>query len=152
MAQGIRTSLDKLISMVEAIVPKTDTYNGFVCIKNARGGAISLDKIGLNDRYFDIILNGLPTDDGMAGISGRKRVPLSVRVRYNPSIDLGYTESLITEDTSYILNTLKGPDYDLATTGIVSLIPVSSSLQQLEQDDLTYLLLIFSFDLLFLEE
>ena len=152
MSQGIRTSLDKLITMVEGITPKTDIYNGFICIKNARGGAISLDKLGLNDRYFDISLDGLPTDDGMAGISGRKRVPLSVRVRYNPSIDLGYTEMLISEDASYILDTLKGPDYDLATTGIVSLVPKTTTLQQLEQDDTSYLLLIFSFDLLFLEE
>jgi hypothetical protein len=152
MTQGIRSALTKLIDMVEAITPKTDVYNGFVCIKNARGGTLSLDNLGLNDRYFDIVLNGLPTDDGAAGISGRKRVPLSVRVRYNPNIDIGYTELLMAEDTSFILNTLKGPEYDLATTGIVSLIPVSSSLQELEQDDTTYYLLNFSFDLLFLEE
>lgn len=59
---------------------------------------------------------------------------------------------LISEDASYILDTLKGPDYDLATTGIVSLVPKTTTLQQLEQDDTSYLLLIFSFDLLFLEE
>ena len=98
-------------------------------------------------------LDGLATDDGQAGLSGRKRVRVNCRVRYDIPQDSGFLTRQINEDTSDLINTLKGPQYDLANTGIVSLIPYEARLQTIldQQGERLAFILILPYDLLYLE-
>ena len=102
---------------------------------------------------FDIAFNALAQDDGQAGISGRKRIELSLRIRYDIGGDRGLLERMIAEDSSKLIDTLKQPDYDFSSTGIVSLIPNQATTQEIQNDpsQVGYLL-ILPFTLLYLED
>lgn len=150
---GIYDALDHLIDRIEAITPKTDTYHHFVCIKDAQGNTLSLESRSNQNRLFDISFNTLSQDDGQAGISGRKRIELSLRMRYDIGGDRGLLERMIAEDSSSLINALKQPDYDFSITGIVSLIPGQATTQEIQNDpsQVGYLL-VLPFTLLYLED
>jgi len=59
----------------------------------------------------------------------------------------------INEDVADLIDKLKGPQYQLATTGIISLIPLQATLETILDDrgEVFAYLLILPFDLLYLE-
>ena len=67
--------------------------------------------------------------------------------------ELADLERLIAEDAAKLLTTLKGPQYDLANTGIVSVIPGEPVTEPLldPTSEITALVLSLPFDLLYLE-
>jgi hypothetical protein len=60
----------------------------------------------------------------------------------------------INEDAAKLIDTLKGPDYDLVNTGIVSLIPDIPTTEPIQDINgvIQAIILIVPFDLLYLEE
>jgi hypothetical protein len=154
MSQGIFASLEKIESMIEGITPKTDSHHGFVAIQTGNGRTLPLDQRSNSTRYFEIETNTFAEDDGLAGLSGRKRTSLELRVRYDIPTDQGFLKRLINEDASKLIDTLKGPEYNLSTTGIVSIIPGVPSTEPLSDinGELFGLVLIVPFDLLYLED
>lgn len=154
MTQGIFKSLEKIEDMIEGITPKTDSHHSFVAIQTGNGRTLSLNRRADNNRFFEIETNTFAEDDGEAGLSGRKRTSLELRVNYHIPHDLGFLKRLMNEDAAKLIDTLKGPDYDLINTGIVSIIPGIPSTEPLigEIDgELLGYTLIVPFDLLFLE-
>jgi len=154
MSQGIFKSLEKIENMIEAIDPKTDAHQGFVAIQTGNGRTLSLDQRPNTNRYFEIETVTFAQDDGLAGLSGRKRTSLELRVRYDIPNDLGFLKRIINEDASKLIDTLKGPNYNLSLTGIVSVIPAIPSTEPIldAAGDLLGFVLIVPFDLLYLEE
>ena len=73
------------------------------------------------------------------------------RVRYDIPNDLAYRQRMMAEDAEYILTKLKGPDYSLSTTGIVSVIPEPPLLDPVEIDNTIAHILSIPFTLLYLE-
>ncbi len=151
MSQGIYSALDYLETQIEATTPKTDTHHGFVSI-NSSGRVGPLEARLNTNRYFEMRLNTFGIDDGEAGITGRRPANVILRVKY----DIGeahFLERMIAEDAAALLVTLKGPQYDLATTGIVSLIPGEPSTEPIldPTTEALSLVLTFPFDLLYLE-
>jgi hypothetical protein len=55
------------------------------------------------------------------------------------------------EDAEYLMVTLKGPDYSLATTGIVSVIPSPPNFEPLNIGEQGIYILTIPFTLLYLE-
>ena len=153
MSQGIFSALTYLENLVEGITPKTDSHHGFVAINRGGGYTSSLSERSNSTRYFELALDGLAQDDGAAGLSGRKRCRVSCRVRYDLPHDSGFLTRQINEDASDLINTLKGPQYSLATTGIVSLIPLEARLESINdaQGERFAFILVLPFDLLYLE-
>lgn len=153
MSQGIFKSLEKLEDMIQAIDPKTDSHQGFVAIQTGNGRTLPLDQRPNSNRYFEIETITFAEDDGLAGLSGRKRTSLELRVRYDIPSDIGFLKRLINEDASKLIDTLKGPNYDLSTTGIVSVIPGTPSTEPLADvnGELFGFVLLVPFDLLYLE-
>jgi hypothetical protein len=153
MSKGISLSIDHLIDRIEALTPKTDSYHGYLCISDASGRNLSLESRSNQNRLFDIRFQSLAQDDGQAGISGRKRIDLLLRVRYDIGGDLALLDRMIAEDSSQLINSLKQPDYDADNTGIVSLIPAQASLSEIQNDpsQVGYLLSL-PFTLLYIEE
>jgi len=153
MSQGIFSALTYLENLVEGITPKTDSHHGFVAINRGGGYTSSLSERSNSTRYFELALDGLAQDDGAAGLSGRKRCRVSCRVRYDLPHDSGFLTRQINEDAADLINTLKGPQYSLATTGIVSLIPLEARLESINdaQGERFAFILVLPFDLLYLE-
>ena len=153
MSKGISLSIDHLIDRIEALTPKTDSYHGYLCISDASGRNLSLESRSNQNRIFDIRFQSLAQDDGQAGISGRKRIDLLLRVRYDIGGDLALLDRMIAEDSSQLINSIKQPDYDADHTGIVSLIPAQASLSEIQNDpaQVGYLLSL-PFTLLYIEE
>tara|TARA_Y100000310_G_scaffold322397_1_gene381431 strand:- start:354 stop:818 length:465 start_codon:yes stop_codon:yes gene_type:complete len=153
MSQGISAALDLLNDRIEAISPKTDSSQGFVCVDSAGGAELLTDRRASSIRYFETRLTTYPHDDGQAGITGRKRLTAEIRVRYDLPKDIGLLERMIGEDSSSIINTLRDPSYSLITTGITSLITGESTTESILDDTASILgaLLIVPFDLLFSE-
>jgi hypothetical protein len=143
MSQGTFAALTYLENLVEGITPKTDLHHGFVAINRGGGYASPLEERANSTRYFEMALDGLALDDGAAGLSGRKRIPQ----------DAGFLTRQINEDTSSLINTLKGPQYDLVNTGIVSLIPLDARLESItdQQGERLAFILVLPYDLLYLE-
>tara|TARA_R100001463_G_scaffold95411_1_gene149995 strand:- start:2210 stop:2674 length:465 start_codon:yes stop_codon:yes gene_type:complete len=154
MSQGIFKATEKLEDMIESITPKTDAHHGFIAIEKGNGRTQPLDQRPNSTRYFEIITLNFASDDGEAGLSGRKRTSMELRVRYDIPQDLGFLRRLINEDASKLIDTLKGPDYDLVNTGIVSLIPSVPSTDNIQDINgvVEAVLLLLPFDLLYLEE
>ncbi len=154
MSQGIFKATEKLEDMIEGITPKTDAHHGFIAIETGNGRTQPLDQRPNSTRYFEIITLNFASDDGEAGLSGRKRTSMELRVRYDIPQDLGFLRRLINEDASKLIDTLKGPDYDLVNTGIVSLIPGVPSTDNIQDINgaVEAVLLLLPFDLLYLEE
>jgi predicted signal transduction protein with EAL and GGDEF domain len=153
MTQGIFKSLEKLEDMIQAITPKTDSHQSFVAIQTGNGRTLPLDQRPNSNRYFEVETITFAEDDGLAGLSGRKRTSLELRVRYDIPNDIGFLKRLINEDASKLIDTLKGPNYDLSTTGIVSVIPGVPSTEPLADvnGELFGFVLLVPFDLLYLE-
>jgi hypothetical protein len=153
MSQGIFSALTYLENLVEGITPKTDSHHGFVAINRGGGYTSPLSERSNSTRYFELALDGLAQDDGAAGLSGRKRCRVSCRVRYDLPHDSGFLTRQINEDAADLINTLKGPQYSLATTGIVSLIPLEARLESINdaQGERFAFILVLPFDLLYLE-
>lgn len=155
MSKGIRSSLGKIISMIESVVPKTDIYNGFVCLKNLDGVSYSLESSGLSERAFEFTLRSLPEDDGMAGISLRKRVECLIRIKYNVGMTVESTlkHVEIAEDASSIINQLLNADlYDASTTGIASIVTGSPYMDTPVQEQIQFSILSIPFTVRFYEE
>lgn len=153
MSQGIFSALSYLEDLVEGITPKTDLHHGFVAVNRGGGLTVKLDDRPNSTRYFELRVDGLAQDDGAAGLSGRKRSRVNCRVKYDIPQDDGFLLRLMNEDTSSLINTLKGPQYSLSTTGIVSLIPFQPTIETIldAQGDRLGFVLILPFDLLYLE-
>lgn len=151
MSQGIFSALNYLEEQIEAILPKTDLHQGFVAI-NSSGRVSPLEAHQNTNRYFELRLDAFAIDDGEAGLSGRRRARVVLRVRYDIG-EIHYLERMIAEDAASLLLTLKGPDYQLATTGIVSLIPGEPVTEPVldPTSEITSLVLSLPFDLLYLE-
>ncbi len=153
MSQGTFSALEYLENLIEGITPKSDAHHGFVATNRGDGYTAPLSDRPHSNRYFELELEGLAQDDGQAGLSGRKRVRVNCRVRYDIPHDQGYVKRLINEDVSSLINTLKGPNYDTINTGIVSLIPLTPLLEPVldAQGDTLAFMLSLAFDLLILE-
>jgi len=154
MSQGIRESLDHLINRIEALTPKTDTHSGFIRLRDGAGLTQMIEQQYSSIRYFDLKPIGMPEDDGMLGISTRKRVGVSLRVFYGIPGDIGYVERLALEDCSQLIESLKQPEYNTNTTGIISLVVKPALFQEItnELGEPRAHLLNIDFDLLYLEE
>ena len=153
MSQGIFKSLEKLEDMIQAITPKTDSHQSFVAIQTGNGRTLPLDQRPNSNRYFEVETITFAEDDGLAGLSGRKRTSLELRVRYDIPNDIGFLKRLINEDAAKLIDTLNGPNYDLSTTGIVSVIPGIPSTEPLSDvnGELFGFVLLVPFELLYLE-
>jgi hypothetical protein len=153
MSKGISSSIDHLINRIEALTPKSDSYHSFLCINDSTGRNQSLESRSNQNRLFDIKFQTLASDDGQAGISGRKRIDLLLRIRYDIGGDLSLLDRMIAEDSSQLINSLKLPNYDFENTGIVSLIPSIPNLTEItnDQSQVGYILNL-PFTLLYLED
>ena len=153
MSQGIFKSLEKLEDMIQGITPKTDSHQSFVAIQTGNGRTLPLDQRPNANRFFEIETITFAEDDGLAGLSGRKRTSLELRIRYDIPNDIGFLKRMINEDASKLIDTLKGPNYDLSNTGIVSVIPGIPSTEPLADvnGELFGFILLVPFDLLYLE-
>ena len=154
MSQGIFEAYKKLESMIENITPKTDAHHGFIAIQTGTGRTQTLEQRPNSNRYFEINTINFASDDGEAGLSGRKRSSLELRIRYDIPNDLGFLKRLMNEDCSKLIDTLKGPDYDLVNTGIVSVITGIPSTQPIQDinGNIEGIVLLLPFDLLYLED
>ena len=154
MSKGIRESLNLLIGRIEALTPKTDIHHGYIRVRDGAGLTQMIDQNYHTMRLFDIMPISMPQDDGMLGISTRKRVGLSLRVFYGTPQDNGYMERMAIEDTSQIIESLKQPEYNTNITGIISLVVNPAQLQEItnELGEVRAHLLTIDFDLLYLEE
>lgn len=153
MSQGIFSALTFLENLIEGITPKTDSHHGYVAINRGNGQGAALENRPNSNRYFELALDAFAVDDGQAGLSGRKRVRINCRVRYDIPHDQGYLMRLINEDASQLIDKLKGPNYDTVNTGIVSLIPLPTMLDPIldSQGDILAHIFTMQFDLLYLE-
>tara|TARA_R100000655_G_scaffold109883_1_gene166126 strand:+ start:543 stop:1007 length:465 start_codon:yes stop_codon:yes gene_type:complete len=153
MSRGIFKALTKLKEMIEAIEPKTDIHQGFVCINDGSGLVSPLNTRFQSQRQFAFEIVSLAMDDGSAGLSGRKRVTVEIHVRYAVPKEQGFKIRMMTEDSGKLIDTIKGPQYDFNTTGIVSVIPLQSRAELITDDvgEILGHLLIVPFDLLYLE-
>src|SRR5210317_272710 len=121
MSQGISSAFSFLVNRLEALIPKTDESQGFVCVDPASGMELLTD-----------------------------RRPNTLRVCYDIPRDVGLLERIVGEDSSQLVNSLRDPAYSLATTGITSLITGEATTTPLldEAGNPAALLLIVPFDLL----
>ena len=74
-----------------------------------------------------------------------------MRVRYDITQDVLSLSQTINEDAGKIIETLKGPEYDLVNSGIVSIIPETSILETIANTDDQGRLLRVPFIMLYLE-
>ena len=151
MSQGIFSALAYLEDQLEAITPKTDLHHGFVAHSRANGLTTPLEERYNSQRYFVLDLAEMPSDDGAAGLSGRRRATIDLRVRYDIPHDVAYLQRLMAEDAESLLVTLKGPNYSLVTTGIVSVIPETPIYEPLNLGEQGVFILTIPFTLLYLE-
>ena len=113
---------------------------------DARSAAAVRDSLGNGT-----VLTTFPEDDGAAGLSARRRVEVACEVRYDISAaDVLYLQRLAAEDGERILEKLKGPNYDLSTTGIISVIPQAATFAPVDLGDVAFMLSV-PFTLLYLE-
>ena len=153
MRRGIFKALTKLKDMIEAIDPKTAIHQGCVCINDGSGLVSPLNTRFQSQRQFAFEIVSLAMDDGSAGLSGRKRVTVEIHVRYAGPKEEGFKIRMMTEDSGKLIDTIKGPQYDFNTTGIVSVIPLQSRAELITDDvgEILGHMLIVPFDLLYLE-
>lgn len=151
MSQGIFSALTYLEDQLEATTPKTDLHHGFVAHARANGSVVPLEERFNSQRFFQLDIAEMPSDDGAAGLSGRRRALIDLRVRYDIPQDSTYLARLVAEDAELLAVTLKGPDYSLSTTGIVSVIPEPPLYEPLNLGDQGVYILTIPFTLLYLE-
>ena len=154
MSKGIVKALSYIKDMIEEILPKTDNHNGFICIDDGMGLVTPLADRFEGQRQFSLQVTSLAMDDGSTGLSARKRVTIELNIRYAIPAELGFRIRMMTEDSSKLIDKLKGPQYNFNTTGIVSLIPAQARAEEITDINGVGLghLLIIPFDLLYLEE
>lgn len=152
MSLGIRSAFTKIIEIIEGATPKSDVFNGFICLKTLDGAGFGLMQSGLSERSFECSLRTLPEDDGLAGISLRKKIELLLRVKYNISTNIAYKEIQMSEDASTIINALLNPDYDSVNTGIVSIVTGAPYIDTPVQEQVQFIFLNIPFTLRFYEE
>ena len=130
---AIRQALDFLIGRIESTVPVSCSSDNFVCVQTADGYTSVLEARPGNLRRFDFGNDDglLPTDDGDAGLSGRKRAYHTIRVRYDIPADLGLRERIMSEDATTLIDSVKLPDYSPATTQISTCLPGSPTIEAL---------------------
>ncbi len=153
MSKGIFEALDKIKTMIEAIDPKTDSHHGFICIDDGSGLVAPLNTRFQSQRQFTLEIVSLAMDDGSAGLSGRKRVTIEIHVRYAIPKEEGFKIRMMNEDAGKLIDTIKGPQYEFNTTGIISVIPLQSRAELITDDvgEILGHLLVVPFDLLYLE-
>lgn len=151
MSQGIFSALEYLETQLEATSPKSDVHHGFVAHARADGMVVPLEERFNSNRYFQLDIAEMPSDDGAAGLSGRRRALIDLRVRYDIPHDVAYLQRLMAEDAESLLVTLKGPNYSLVTTGIVSVIPETPIYEPLNLGEQGVFILTIPFTLLYLE-
>ena len=153
MSQGISESFDLIIERIESLVPKRNLSQPFTCLRNSLGNSYGRETMTLTQRLFWLTPESLPEDDGELGISGRKRVRVNLSVWYALPHEQALAERMLLEDTAYIIDTLKSPNYNQSTTGIISLVLQPSTLEPMLDDtgEPTGTLLNITFDLLYLE-
>lgn len=120
MSKGIRNALKKIDQMIEGVTPKTDSYHGFVSINSRNGSVNLLDATTSNTRFFDISAVSIGGDGGLSGLSSNKIASFEVRVRYDIPSNPVDRSIVMFEDSVLLSNAIKGPNYDLATTGIIN--------------------------------
>lgn len=125
--RGIRQAIDFIYSKIEAISPKSDIYNGFVASHKGKGGSLPLEQ-RQTSRLFDIQFVNYGKDDGEAGVTGRKRADINIRVLYQASADKQLLDIQISEDASLIIDALQYPYYDYLNTGILTIQLLQDSL------------------------
>ena len=153
MSRGIFQALDFLKDMIEEILPKTDSHQGFISINDGKGITTSLNDRFEGQRQFTLEVLSLPLDDGSSGLSGRKRVSIEAHIRYAIPKEEGFKIRIMTEDASKIIDTIKGPQYNFNSTGIISVIPSTARAEIITDNagETIGHLLIVPFDLLYLE-
>lgn len=154
MSQGIFEALKHLEGQIMDIVPKTDTHSGFVAIQTGDGYEVELDERSNQNRFFEMRIDTFPIDDGQAGLSGRKRIVIDCRIRYEIPKNYGFLARMIAEDASNVIDALKNPDYDSVNTGIISVItqrPTFETITNQTGERVAFILTV-PFDLLYLEE
>ena len=83
MSQGIFSALTFLENLIQGITPKSDAHHGYVAVNRGNGYGAALEDRPNSNRYFELSIADLAVDDGQAGLSGRKRVRINCRVRYD---------------------------------------------------------------------
>tara|TARA_Y100000592_G_scaffold9199_2_gene12869 strand:+ start:12972 stop:13439 length:468 start_codon:yes stop_codon:yes gene_type:complete len=155
MSRGIFKSIEYIKNMIEEILPKTDSHHGFICVNDGTGLVTNLRDRFESQREFILKIIGFPKDDGSTGLSARKRISVEVQIMYSLPKDNGFRDLMITEDTSKVIDKIKGPEYDFNNTGIVSLELLSPSrVENINDANGAFLadILILPFDLLYLEQ
>ena len=151
MSQGIMAALTHLEDKILDVTPKTDVHHGFVALARAGGMTPSLTERSNSTRYFMMEIEAFPEDDGAAGLSGRRRVSVSLRVRYDIPQDQLFLQRMIAEDAESLLVKLKGPEYQFSSTGIISIIPEAPLVEPVNVDNDEAVILSIPFTLLYLE-
>jgi hypothetical protein len=152
MSQGIASALTHLETMIMEVSPKRDVHQGFVALSRADGATSPLSQRAHSNRFFTLEIEGFTEDDGAAGLSGRRRAVINLNVRYDIPRDPLYLQRMIAEDADSLLVRLKGPEYDLINTGIVSVIPEAPSLTDVDPTiESGSVILTLPFTLLYLE-
>jgi hypothetical protein len=153
MSRGIFKSLDYIKNMIEEILPKTDSHQGFISIDDGSGLVTNLNDRYEAQRQFTLELVTLAEDDGSSGLSGRKRINVEIHIRYSIPKETGFRIRMMNEDSSKIIDTIKGPQYNFNETGIVSVIPLQSRAEEITDINgvIVAHVLIIPFDLLYLE-
>jgi hypothetical protein len=152
MSQGIAAALTHLEGMIMDVTPKRDVHHGFVALARGDGSTPPLTQRSNSTRFFTLDISGFTEDDGAAGLSGRRRSTINLNVRYDIPRDALYLQRMISEDAESLLVKLKGPEYDLINTGIVSVIPEAPILTPVDAvNDTGAFILTLPFVLLYLE-
>jgi len=145
------SALTHLEDKILSVTPKTDVHHGFVALARAGGLTPSLEERSNSTRFFMMELEAFPSDDGAAGLSGRRRASISLRVRYDIPQDQLFLQRMIAEDAEALLVKLKGPEYNFSETGIVSVIPEPPQIEPVGLDNDEAVILTLPFTLLYLE-
>jgi hypothetical protein len=153
MSKGIFKSLAYISEMIESITPKTDQHHGFISIDDGKGLVTNLNDRYEAQRQFTLELITLAMDDGSSGLVGRKRINVEIHIKYSIPKEAGFRIRIMNEDSSKIIDTIKGPQYNFNETGIVSVIPLQSRAEEITDINGAIIahVLIIPFDLLYLE-
>jgi hypothetical protein len=134
MSQGISATLSLIKSRLEAISPKTDAHQNFVVIGDRSGLTAQLDQRNGSTRICEIEITGYPADAGETGITGLRTAQAQINVRYDVPFQVGYLQTMMSEDQNSIIVSLRQPDYDSVNTGLKNII-VSQGIAQPILDD-----------------
>ncbi len=116
---GISACCDHIIDLIEAASLKRNPAGGLQALKRGDGGVRpTLDSMPNADRRF-VVVEGLSEDDGEAGISDRRRrIELTVRVRYDMARAADTIGRRINEDLAALSDALTNPNLWDASSGL----------------------------------